>query len=135
MAGYVTDDSFLLLQGDTFHMIVEREGSYRQSGLFPVHYDAETGTFGGKSKLTLGTSSDSFYEYLLKVFVYSGQRKEDAHLRALYDDSVEGMETYLTVYSKEDDLWFVQEVSVPKNKVRRARVCLACVDNIDLWLL
>lgn len=47
------------------------------------------------------------------MHIYSGQRREDAYLRALYDDAVAGLEAHLLQYSAEDDLFYLQELSLP----------------------
>ncbi|RLN85884.1 hypothetical protein BBJ28_00017110 [Nothophytophthora sp. Chile5] len=101
-------------QGDAFYQIVKREGSYKKTGLFPVHFDSVRGKFDVRSStITLGALGDSFYEYLLKVYIYSGKREEDAYLRDLYDDAVRGMEEQLLYFSIPDDLFFLQELKVP----------------------
>ncbi|RLN68065.1 hypothetical protein BBJ28_00001172 [Nothophytophthora sp. Chile5] len=100
--------------GDAFYQIVKREGSYKKTGLFPVHFDSVRGKFDVRSStITLGALGDSFYEYLLKVYIYSGKREEDAYLRDLYDDAVRGMEEQLLYFSIPDDLYFLQELKVP----------------------
>eukprot|EP00644_Phytophthora_capsici_P001966 jgi/Phyca11/530700/estExt2_fgenesh1_pm.C_PHYCAscaffold_740013 len=78
-------------------MILKREGSYKKTGFV----------------ITLGALGDSFYEYLLKVYIYSGKREEDEFLRELYDDAVRGMEEHLLYFSIPDDLYFLQEMKVP----------------------
>lgn len=84
--------------------------------MFPAHYDAETGVFDDVDNfLTLGGLADSFYEYLIKVFVYSGQRKEDLFLRKLYDEAVDGIEKHMTRFSVSDDLYYMQQILLPSN--------------------
>ncbi|CAI5723676.1 unnamed protein product [Peronospora destructor] len=110
----ITGDPKYAEMGDAFYRIVQREGSYNKTGLFPVHFDAAHGKFDTKSNLIkLGADGDSFYEYLLKVYIYSGKRQEDKYLRELYDDAVRGMEEYLLYFSIPDDLYFLQELTVP----------------------
>lgn len=105
-------------QGDAFYAILRREGSFKNTGLFPVHFDPTHGKFNTRSStITLGALGDSFYEYLLKVFIYSGARAEDAFLRELYDDAVRGIEEHLLVYSERDELFFLQELKVPSFSV------------------
>ncbi|GMF24051.1 unnamed protein product [Phytophthora lilii] len=104
-------------------MILKREGSYKKTGLFPVHFDASRGKFDTRSStITLGALGDSFYEYLLKVYIYSGKREEDEYLRELYDDAVRGMEEHLLYFSIPDDLYFLQELKVPSFSVRHSGV-------------
>ncbi|DAZ95638.1 TPA: hypothetical protein N0F65_002267 [Lagenidium giganteum] len=110
----ITGDSSYSTMGDAFYKILQREGSYKNTGLFPVHFDSHTGKFiGGSSTITFGALGDSFYEYLLKVYVYSGKREQDKYLRKFYDDAVDGMEKLLLYYSEQDKLYFLKELRVP----------------------
>ncbi|KAF4321122.1 hypothetical protein BBO99_00004017 [Phytophthora kernoviae] len=110
----ITGDPKYAEMGDAFYQILKREGSYKKTGLFPVHFDAPSGKFDTRgSTITLGALGDSFYEYLLKVYIYSGKREEDEYLRELYDDAVRGMEEHLLYFSIPDDLYFLQELKVP----------------------
>ncbi|CAI5723679.1 unnamed protein product [Peronospora destructor] len=109
----ITGDPKYAEMGDAFYKIVQRKGSYKKTGLFPVHFDAAHGKFDTKSNLIkLGADGDSFYEYLLKVYIYSGKRQEDKYLRELYDDAVRGMEEYLLYFSIPDDLYFLADSAV-----------------------
>ncbi|RHY21743.1 hypothetical protein DYB32_009718, partial [Aphanomyces invadans] len=97
--------------GDAFYDVIQREGSYKRTGLFPVHFEPDSGTFSRSDTfVTIGALGDSFYEYLLKVWLYSGKRSEDEFLRRLYDDAVDGMEKHLFVHSLPDDAYFLQEL-------------------------
>ncbi|KAG2786348.1 Mannosyl-oligosaccharide 1,2-alpha-mannosidase [Phytophthora cactorum] len=110
----ITGDPKYAEMGDAFYQILKREGSYKKTGLFPVHFNSGLGKFDTqRSVITLGALGDSFYEYLLKVYIYSGKREEDGYLRELYDDAVRGMEEHLLYFSIPDDLYFLQEMKVP----------------------
>ncbi|ETI37066.1 hypothetical protein F441_16758 [Phytophthora nicotianae CJ01A1] len=110
----ITGDPKYAEMGDAFYQILKREGSYKKTGLFPVHFNSARGKFDSqRSVITLGALGDSFYEYLLKVYIYSGKREEDEYLRELYDDAVRGMEEHLLYFSIPDDLYFLQEMKVP----------------------
>lgn len=92
-----------------------------------MHFDPTRGKFNTRSStITLGALGDSFYEYLLKVYMYSGEREEDAFLRELYDDAVRGIEEHLLVYSERDNLYFLQELKVPSFSVRPL-IAVVCV--------
>ncbi|RLO13323.1 hypothetical protein DYB28_011607, partial [Aphanomyces astaci] len=102
-------------QGDAFYDVIQREGSYEHTGLFPVHFEPDSGTFSRSDTfVTIGALGDSFYEYLLKVWLYSGKRADDLFLRQLYDDAVAGMEKHLYVHSVPDDAYFLQELRIPQ---------------------
>ncbi|ETW05195.1 hypothetical protein H310_04188 [Aphanomyces invadans] len=101
-------------KGDAFYEIVQREGSYENTGLFPVHFDVGAGKFAtSNTVITIGALGDSFYEYLLKVWLYSGRRESDQYLRDLYNDAVRGIETNLLRYSEPDDAYYLQELMIP----------------------
>ncbi|CAH0490156.1 unnamed protein product [Peronospora farinosa] len=113
--------------GDAFYKIVQREGSYNKTGLFPVHFDTVRGEFATNSSLiTVGSFGDSFYEYLLKVYIYSGKRQEDKYLREFYDDAVRGIEEYLLYFSIPDNLYFLHEITVPSLSRDLSMSHLAC---------
>lgn len=68
-------------------------------GLFPVYVDPDSGGFDGReTRYTMGSLADSFYEYLLKVYVLTS-RTDDPDLRALrmYNRAVDGMREHLVV--------------------------------------
>ncbi|KAF0689154.1 Aste57867_19426 [Aphanomyces stellatus] len=110
----ITGDSRYADAGDAFYDVIQREGSYDNTGLFPVHFDTNSGTFSRSSSvITIGALGDSFYEYLLKVWLYSGQRAQDNYLRDLYNAAVVGIETKLLTYSQPDDAYYLQELNVP----------------------
>jgi hypothetical protein len=69
-----------------------------EAGLYPLLYSLHTGAlpaqriflFQGQpisQILTLGSNSDSFYEYLLKQWLQSN--KTDINMRILYDEAVQ----------------------------------------------
>mgnify|MGYP002049639096 CR=1 FL=1 len=49
--------------------------------------------FGNQSKLTVGSGVDSYYEYLLKMWLYTGKRVEQ--YKRMYLESVRGMQRQL----------------------------------------
>ncbi|RQM21415.1 hypothetical protein B5M09_010623, partial [Aphanomyces astaci] len=111
----ITDNALYREMGDAFYTAVRREGSFENTGLFPVEYEPETGHFATEDTIiTIGARGDSFYEYLLKVWLYSGKRTDDLFLRQLYDDAVAGMETHLLVYSTIDDVYYLKELQLPE---------------------
>eukprot|EP01064_Diplonema_japonicum_P027739 TRINITY_DN4087_c3_g1_i1.p1 TRINITY_DN4087_c3_g1~~TRINITY_DN4087_c3_g1_i1.p1 ORF type:complete len:511 (+),score=73.93 TRINITY_DN4087_c3_g1_i1:104-1636(+) len=61
-------------------------------GLWPLFFDIVKGEFDS-DVYSIGGQGDSFYEYLLKLWLLDG--KKEAWLRDLYDDSVEGLKAYL----------------------------------------
>ncbi|KAJ0396393.1 hypothetical protein P43SY_004150 [Pythium insidiosum] len=110
----ITQDPSYAKRGDAFYDILRKQPSFQDSGLFPVRFDSKRGKFNSDGGvITIGALGDSFYEYLLKVYIYSGRRKADSFLRDLYDNAVRGMEEKLLEYSKEDDLFYLKEIALP----------------------
>ncbi|CAK4106105.1 unnamed protein product [Aphanomyces euteiches] len=111
----ISGNSTFAVKGDAFYEILKREGSYQNTGLFPVHYEPQSGHFSTfNTIITIGALGDSFYEYLLKVWLYSGQRKQDTFLRDMYNAAVDGIEKHLLTYSAPDDAYYLQELRVPE---------------------
>eukprot|EP00752_Nemacystus_decipiens_P003825 g3519.t1 len=93
-----------------------QKGDGEQQGLAPVFVDPESGLFGesggavgGTSGLvTLGARGDSYYEYLLKQWLFSN--KEDERYLWRYQEAVEAVEATLLQKSYPGELWFVGEL-------------------------
>ena len=58
-------------------------------GLFPLFLDAHGAEHPLTARTGMGAFSDSFYEYLLKLWLHSGQ--QHTKLREAYDQAVEGL--------------------------------------------
>eukprot|EP00934_Nitzschia_sp_Nitz4_P000273 Nitzschia sp. Nitz4//scaffold84_size84139//40957//43015//NITZ4_005198-RA/size84139-augustus-gene-0.39-mRNA-1//1//CDS//3329559033//273//frame0 len=61
----------------------------------------------GNSKLTFGAMSDSFYEYLLKVWLQGG--KTEPMYREMYDRAIQGMHDQLLQVSSPSGLVFIAD--------------------------
>ncbi len=90
------------------------------------------------SWLTFGGSADSFYEYMLKLWLQGGKR--DANYRKMYDDSIDGMHKVLLQYSIPHGLAYIaQEAVMPKlptktkkgNKISKGKRAPPKVDNME----
>ena len=75
-----------------FEDLYSRSATEAEHGLFKLDFDANSGTWGGRT-YSVAARGDSFYEYLLKTWL-QGNRKED-YLREMFDKSVDGMEDML----------------------------------------
>ena len=71
-------------------------------GMWPLHFDPVEGTFAD-DVVSVGGQGDSFYEYLLKLYLLDGQR--EPWLRRLYDDAVEGMKAHLMHLTQDGKLY------------------------------
>lgn len=76
------------------------------TGLYATHYNRATGRQASRH-YTMGALADSFYEYLLKMWLQTG-RTED-RWRKMYDFSVIGMRNHLFKRSKPSGLLFIGE--------------------------
>jgi hypothetical protein len=74
--------------------------------------------------MTMGGGGDSFYEYLLKVWLFTGQR-EDALTKQMYLDAMDGLRDLLLLESSTGQL-FLGDFSVPRFAPRAEMHHLAC---------
>ncbi|CAN0098650.1 unnamed protein product, partial [Ectocarpus sp. 12 AP-2014] len=92
------------------------KGRGERQGLAPVFVDPKTGLFGesggavgtNRGLVTLGARGDSYYEYLLKQWLFSG-KKDTKYLRR-YQEAVRAVEATLLQKSYPGELWFVGEL-------------------------
>ena len=84
--------------------------------LIPNYLNVETGKWG-KNETSLGPYGDSFYEYLLKVWIYRGGRRDnnpDPHARALYDRTMATVRSRLHRRSSQTNLLYVSDSNAGK---------------------
>lgn len=84
---HVTGDQTFAAKTMKFYETVR--GYKSLDGLWPNCFER------GRGKITFGADGDSFYEYLLKVWIQGGKRQEEDYLKGMYDKAVEGMEKHL----------------------------------------
>ena len=79
-----------------------------QDGLYPwkINNMQNPPSFGN-DKLTFGAMSDSFYEYMLKVWIQGGQK--ETQFREMYDKSIQGMHDHLLSVSSPSGLVFIAD--------------------------
>lgn len=75
-------------------------------GLAPVLIDMTTGKFASK-EISLGSMGDSYYEYLLKQWLLTGQTED--RYRDMYDHAIEGIQRQLVGYSEPSNFCFLYE--------------------------
>jgi len=80
----------------------------KTSGLVPIYINANTGKFRQYSTITLGARGDSYYEYLLKQWLQTGQTLD--YLRQDYNESMEGVMSKLVARTVPGNLLFVGEI-------------------------
>jgi len=81
------------------------------NGLYPYYYhnNPRTGNLpsAGNDKLTFGAMADSFYEYMLKMWLQGG--KTEPMYREMYDQSMDGMHAELLQKSTPSGLTFIAD--------------------------
>jgi len=75
-------------------------------GLYPIYINPYTGQFTN-SKITFGAMGDSFYEYLLKMWLLTG--KKDERFARMYRESMNGMIAHLLSQDSEG-LWYIADL-------------------------
>ncbi len=78
-------------------------------GLYPatvVNLDVNARLGRRENKITFGGRADSFYEYMLKIWL-QGNKKEEMY-RAMYDRSIQGMHDKL-LQKAESGLWYIAQ--------------------------
>ncbi|KAI6183141.1 Alpha-1,2-Mannosidase [Aphelenchoides bicaudatus] len=79
----------------------------KPGNLYPNYLNPKTGRFCQKH-VSVGALGDSFYEYLLKSWIWGGRK--DNQLKSMYDQALEGIEKNLLFQSKQNQLWYFAEM-------------------------
>jgi hypothetical protein len=75
-------------------------------GLYPIYVSAETGGLT-TSTVAFGALGDSFFEYLVKVWVQGGRKEE--RYRRMYDAAMDGMTNVLLKHSRPSGLAYIAD--------------------------
>ena len=78
-----------------------------KDGLCPIFLNPNSGGFSG-TRVSLGAMGDSYYEYLIKLYLYSG-RSQPQYLR-MYNKSLTGILSKLVFQSSHSNLTYVAEM-------------------------
>lgn len=78
------------------------------NGLLPLFLAPNTGQFAG-SQISLGAMGDSYYEYLIKLYLYT-KKTEPQYLR-MYKKSLAGILEHLVFQSSPSGLTYVAEMN------------------------
>ena len=91
----INDNKYGTKVSDVFIKLDPQSGNVNPPirGQYPIFLDTNSVRFRN-SHVTWGAMGDSFYEYLLKYWIYTGKKK-DSRYRRMYVDSVEGMIEHL----------------------------------------
>ncbi|ETW08286.1 hypothetical protein, variant 1 [Aphanomyces invadans] len=91
---------------DTVSQIVEREYA---DGLVPIYVDNDLGRIH-RSRIKLGAGGDSYYEYLLKQWLFTGKR--ETKYRDMYKTAVNGIMEKMVGRTKKSGWVFLGELEV-----------------------
>jgi len=78
----------------------------KPNGLYPVYLDINSGSFRN-DRVTLGALGDSYYEYLLKVWILTG--KTENKYREMYDEAMRAVINHLVKSSTPGGLTYIAE--------------------------
>jgi len=93
--------------GEKAEAVIEKmDRIHPTNGLFPIYVSTDSGT-PTTGAITFGALGDSFYEYLIKVWVQGG-RKESMY-RRMYDAAMDGMTNQLLKRSNPSKLAYVAD--------------------------
>jgi len=104
-----------------------------QDGLFPVFIENlhKVPKIAAKGKISMGALGDSFYEYLLKVWLQGG--KQESQYRRMYDRAMEGVHAKMVRESEPNGLYYIAELD-DNNNIRHDMDHLACFMGGNLAL-
>eukprot|EP01041_Mallomonas_annulata_P002517 gene2517-4896_t len=77
-----------------------------KNGLYPIKVSTTTGKFAD-NMVTFGALGDSFYEYLLKIWIQGGRRED--WLREMYDNAIDGVVDVLLKASEPSGLAYISD--------------------------
>eukprot|EP00533_Pseudo-nitzschia_delicatissima_P010188 CAMPEP_0116091478 /NCGR_PEP_ID=MMETSP0327-20121206/7527_1 /TAXON_ID=44447 /ORGANISM="Pseudo-nitzschia delicatissima, Strain B596" /LENGTH=564 /DNA_ID=CAMNT_0003582833 /DNA_START=217 /DNA_END=1911 /DNA_ORIENTATION=+ len=85
------------------------DGLKPPNGLYPaaVRNRKAQSSFSRQRQITFGARADSFYEYMLKIWLQGG--KTEARYREMYDESIQGMHDHLLTVSTPSELVFIAD--------------------------
>ncbi|KAJ1898343.1 mannosyl-oligosaccharide alpha-1,2-mannosidase [Kickxella alabastrina] len=80
----------------------------KYDGLVPIYVNAQTGQFAGDD-IRLGSRGDSYYEYLLKQWMQTGQT--EPRYREEYDRAMDGVKKFLVEVTPMQNLTYIGELT------------------------
>ncbi|XP_062192381.1 mannosyl-oligosaccharide 1,2-alpha-mannosidase MNS1-like isoform X2 [Phragmites australis] len=90
------------------NVIRQFEKIFPSDGLIPININPHSGTMELYSTITFGAMGDSFYEYLLKVWIQGNKTESVKHYRKMWETSMEGLLS-LTRKTSPSNFYYVCE--------------------------
>ncbi|CAD5113656.1 DgyrCDS2817 [Dimorphilus gyrociliatus] len=87
----ITSNPIYAQKIDKINAAIKSAGTV-DNGLYPNYLNPRSGSWGQRH-VSIGALGDSFYEYLLKAWIFS--KKTKSELRTLYDNAIKAMEEKL----------------------------------------
>ncbi|KAJ2155984.1 hypothetical protein GGF46_005483 [Coemansia sp. RSA 552] len=119
-----------LTGNQTYHEVAQRvvdildQADKPQKGLYPIWIDIDTATLTS-GQITFGGMGDSWYEYMLKQYLYS-RRKHDQY-RRMYEESIDAMRTHMVQRSLYDpDMYYIGDLDSSAKKFSPRYQHLTC---------
>lgn len=81
----------------------------QNNGLFPYGINRQTPVKFTNSNIRFGAMADSFYEYMLKVWLQGG--KKESIYREMYDYAMDGLHEKLILKTNKDGLTYIAELN------------------------
>ncbi|CAL5003164.1 unnamed protein product [Urochloa decumbens] len=81
---------------------------FPSDGLLPININPHSGAVKSYSTITFGAMGDSFYEYLLKVWIQGNKTESVKHYRQMWETSMEGLLS-LTRKTSPSNFYYVCE--------------------------
>lgn len=78
-------------------------------GLVPIYISPQSGEFSGQN-IRLGSRGDSYYEYLIKVWLQQKSNSQVKYLREMYEEAMKGVHHLLVRKSIPNGLVFIGEL-------------------------
>eukprot|EP00607_Mallomonas_marina_P010390 CAMPEP_0182422000 /NCGR_PEP_ID=MMETSP1167-20130531/7594_1 /TAXON_ID=2988 /ORGANISM="Mallomonas Sp, Strain CCMP3275" /LENGTH=874 /DNA_ID=CAMNT_0024599693 /DNA_START=38 /DNA_END=2662 /DNA_ORIENTATION=+ len=110
---YMTDDPKYEAKSMKAMQVMNQQ--HPPHGLFPIKVSSATGKFAD-NMITFGALGDSFYEYLLKIWVQGG--RQETWLRDMYDEAIQGVIDVLLKASSPSGLAFLSDFDGHSNKLK-----------------
>jgi hypothetical protein len=99
---YLTGEAHYWEKAEKVMEVVDNNGA--KDGLVPIFIYADRGTFRG-SEIRLGSRGDSYYEYLIKQHLQTGE----SIYRDMWDESLAGVKKHLITYTKDSQFTVLAE--------------------------
>ncbi|KAL5699617.1 mannosyl-oligosaccharide 1,2-alpha-mannosidase [Ranunculus cassubicifolius] len=77
------------------NVITQIRKNFPADGLLPIYINPHSGVTASYSTITFGAMGDSFYEYLLKVWIQGNKTESVKHYREMWETSMNGLKTLI----------------------------------------